>query len=402
MRCVMVRLGTSRAAARGAPILAPLVLVFACSEQTDFFGDDVSDGGSAGSASAGTGGAGSGGSGQAGSGAGAGAGGASAGSSGTGTGGAGSGGGGSGGKGEAAVGNEPNTGGTGNAGSGGTGATAGDAGEAGEFGVGGSGGDPGSSGDGGSAGAGSGEGGTSGSGGSAAGGTAGAGAGGVSGSGAAGSGGAGNAGAGAGGAGSGGKGGTAGTGGCTSNPERCDGVNNNCTGGVDEDNVCPTGCTGSTRDGHVYVLCNQTSSANQVTWSQAATRCAGTLSTAAGVTLELARIESSSENSFVLGWIQDRNLQGAGVWMGANDLDVSDSWAWGRGDARVVFFQDDSSGGHAVGNRYTDWGTGRPNGDEAMDPDESCGQFDPVYSWHWNDRPCENQPLPGYICEQKD
>jgi hypothetical protein len=231
-----------------------------------------------------------------------------------------------------------------------------------------------------------------------------AGAGGVAGVGGVAGGGAGGSGGGVGGAGSGGsdgKGGKGGSGGCASNPERCDGIDNNCGGGVDEGGVCPMSCTGATQNGRVYVLCFQTGMTTRVTWPEAATRCKGAVSTAAGVPLDLARVDSSEENNFLLEWIVARNAQ-TGIWIGANDRDVQDSWAWGTGASRVLFFQDDSSGGHAVDSRFTYWGQGRPNGDTAGDPDENCAHFDPLYDfWRWNDRGCSN-PLPGYVCEQVD
>ncbi|HEY3497323.1 MAG TPA: C-type lectin domain-containing protein, partial [Polyangiaceae bacterium] len=169
------------------------------------------------------------------------------------------------------------------------------------------------------------------------------------------------------------------------------------------DDACPSGCTGATENGHVYVLCYQSAMSSRVTWAEAASRCAGSLSTAAGVTLELARVESPDENEFLVEWIEDRNLQ-SGIWMGANDRDVDDSWSWGTGNARVVFFKDDMNGGDAVDDRFNDWGTNppRPNGDTAMDPTEDCGHFDANISWRWNDAPCEAQPMPGYVCEQVD
>lgn len=398
---------TLRGALRGARALGPLLLAIACAETTDFFGDVVpgNGGGSGmgGSFASGSGGLGgssgaTGGSDPAGGAAPMGTGGtAVAGSSAAGATAGGSGGGsGSGGTGEGAVGNEPGTGGT----KGNSGGEAGEAGSGFVSGAGGEAGEAGSSGEGGT----SGQGGTSGLGGagSGAGGTAGVsgdgtGGGGMSGGGA-GGGGAGSGGTSGGGLGGGGAGGggTGGSGGCASNPERCDGVDNNCQGGADEGSVCPTGCTAMTQLARVYVLCYRSNT--DITWPVAAETCAGTLSEAAGVRLELARIESPEENAALVQWIQSRNLQ-AGIWMGANDLDVNDTWAWGRGDSRLVFFQDDSSGGHAVDGRYNNWGSGRPNGDTMM---EDCGFFEASNAWRWSDRRCELQPLPGYLCEQAE
>ena len=103
----------------------------------------------------------------------------------------------------------------------------------------------------------------------------------------------------------------------------------------------------------------------------------------------------------MLSWIDSRSVE-TGAWIGANDRDVDDLWSWGIGNARVPFFQDDSSGGYKLDeNVFVYWGQNRPNGDVAMDPDEDCAHYDPVVDWRWNDRGCSN-PLPAFLCEQVD
>lgn len=283
-------------------------------------------------------------------------------------------------------------------GSGGFAGQAGEGGESGEPGRAGSGGASGSGGEGvagtqGEAGVG---GGTAGDGGSSAG-VAGSSGGVAGGAGNAGVGGIGGIGGAVGGDGGGGKGG-GGKGGCGAQPEVCDGVNNNCAGGIDEGNACPAGCEGATEEGRVYVLC--AGNGDSGSWQAAEMRCEGAISKAAGVAMKLALIETAKENEFLSEWVQDRNPSD-GAWMGANDLDVDNEWAWGTGAARVPFYLDKGEGnnGDVIMNRYNDWGNGRPNGDTAMQPDEDCGHFDPVYNWRWNDRRCGDS-LPAFVCEQ--
>lgn len=371
---------------RGAASWISLVAITACSSSNDFFDQPMSTGGTAmtgsGGSHAGTGGSGAigGSAGTTGGSVGASGGSANAAGNGGSAGSTGSG---------ASAGTDPGTGGSDS--QGGDGGESGDAGIAGTGGASGSGGEgtagtQGDAGHSGSAGD-SGAGGASGN----AGMSGGAGLGGL-----AGTGGVGGMGGVAGDSGSGGKGG--GKGGCGSQPEVCDGENNNCTGGADEGNACPSGCEGATEDGRIYVLCSGNAYAGS--WQAAAARCEGAIATAAGVAMKLAVIDTEDENEFLSEWVQDRNVAD-GAWMGANDLDVDNEWSWGTGASRVPFYLDKGEGnnGDVIMNRFNDWGNGRPNGDTAMQDDEDCGHFDPVYNWRWNDRRCGDN-LPAFVCEQ--
>ena len=367
---------------RGAAPWISLLAIAACSSPNDFFDQPMNMAGSS---------TGSGGTSDAG---GTGAVGGSGGTTGgvIGSGGSASGRGGSGDGGIAGTGNAAGMGaaaGT-DPGTGGSDSQAGDGGESGDSGVGGGSGASGRAGDG--------AGGTQGD----AGGSGSAGDGGVAGAGMSGSGGAaglgGSGGGGVAGAGGKGDGGKGGKGGCGSQPEVCDGENNNCTGGADEGDACPSGCEGATEDGRIYVLCAGNAYAGS--WQAAEARCEGAIATAAGTAMKLAVIETEKENEFLSEWVQDHDVAD-GAWMGANDLDVDNEWAWGTGPMRVPFYRDQGEGnnGEVIMNRFNDWGNGRPNGDTAMQDDEDCGHFDPIYNWRWNDRRCGDN-LPAFVCEQ--
>jgi len=297
------------------------------------------------------------------------------------TGGVGGASGGSGGNAGAGAGGSPLAGspGTGGVSEGGQGNETGDAGEA-----------AGGVGLGGSAGAGGSASGTSGSAGTTAG-SAGDGVGGVAGT--AGVGGAGTAGLG----GAGASGGSAGSCGST---ERCDGTDNDCDGDADEGAVCPVGCDAERYADHVYLLCDYSDQSDYVDYDQATDWCA-----AAGATLdldlvfELARIESSGENTFAKAWIA--NTSGAGmIWLGANDLDDERTWVWGRGNAAVQFFTESpQGGGMPYMGAYDDFADGRPGSGNGAD--EDCGAFDSDFAWQWNDLAC-NRGRRGFLCEQRD
>lgn len=227
-------------------------------------------------------------------------------------------------------------------------------------------------------------------------GTSGAGMGGAA-IGGAGTGGAGTGGAGTGGAGMGGAG-TGGSGGCVPTvpaTERCDGIDNNCTGGVDEGAACPDNCTGATRAGHTYLLCSFEDTSgpmNRVrTWMQALDFC-----TTRG--LGLVALESAEENQFVLAWIEKLKLTD-NVWMAANDRDSvlgpsrEGTWVWGAANGAVQFWQGDENG-MPVMMRYEDWATGEPNNMS----NEDCGVFSADHDYAWDDRVCSNT-YANFVCE---
>ena len=217
-----------------------------------------------------------------------------------------------------------------------------------------------------------------------------------SGMGGTGGGGMGGGGAGAGTSGVGGTAGVAGAGGCVPSvppTERCDGVDNNCMGGVDEGSACPDFCTGATRGGHTYLLCSfesATSGTRLRSWTQAQDFCTTR-------THGLLFVETPEENAFILEWIAKLMLEDE-VWMGANDRDSGlasneGEWVWGVANNAVQFWDGDD-GGDPVMNRYNDWADGEPNNGG----NEDCGIYASNHDYQWDDRAC-TETFANFVCE---
>jgi hypothetical protein len=216
----------------------------------------------------------------------------------------------------------------------------------------------------------------------------------------AGMGGAGTGGAGTGGAGrgGGGMGGGAGKGGCVPSvpsTERCDGIDNNCSGAVDEGTACPDNCSGATYGGHAYMFCSFENASGtgtrERTWTASQTFCQTR-------GFDLVFIESSEENAYLVDWIQRTGLEEP-VWMGANDRDPTlgltneGTWVWGSTNNAVQFWDGDQDG-EPVMNRFSDWADGEPNNSG----NEDCGLLAPEFEFQWDDRACSDA-LPNFVCE---
>jgi hypothetical protein len=256
----------------------------------------------------------------------------------------------------------------GSAGAGGSGGS--DSGAAGDTGAGGEAATGGTSGVGGGAGAGGASGGTSGTGGTS--------------------------GAGSSGGGSGGVGGAA----CVPEPERCDGVSNDCDDDVDEGDTCPVGCQARQSDGHLYLLCMRPDPDQQLDYDAATAYCEDVGSSLdLGLDFALAEVGSKPENDFLKDWISATAGSTDGmVWMAANDLEQERKWVWGRGPGAEQFFTESMlGGGMPVMMRFNDWADGRPNATNGSD--EDCGSFDSEFDWQWNDLVC-GTPRLGLLCEQ--
>ncbi len=197
----------------------------------------------------------------------------------------------------------------------------------------------------------------------------------------------------------GGTGGGAGSTDCADEPERCDGIDNNCNDEIDEDAVCPEGCAVEIDDDHTYLLCVAATKAEGLDWDGAAARCHEL-----GAELELAGsfaltwIESEEENDFLRTWLDDSLSGAAVVWIGSSDRDEENTWIWGTGSDAVQFFVGDSDGGGTpYMNRYNDWSSGSPRSLNGENQD--CGAFDTGLSLHWDDRACDSVER-GFICEE--
>ncbi len=130
--------------------------------------------------------------------------------------------------------------------------------------------------------------------------------------------------------------------------------------------IPPPSCTEEYYDGHRYLFC-----AGAKDWWSARTYCQGQ-------GLDLARIDSGSENSFV-----QKNLSG-NSWIGGQDT-TEGTWKWTVGDD--TFYQ----GGVATSGYFVDWNPGEPNNQL----DEDCLLIDKGAAW--NDTLCIGGT--NWVCE---
>jgi hypothetical protein len=201
----------------------------------------------------------------------------------------------------------------------------------------------------------------------------------------------GKAGGGKAGAGSGGDGGSGGTG-CLPSTERCDGLDNDCDGVVDEGATCPAACEGRVLGGRGYMFC--LAAAN--TFSGAITRCA-----AQG--MHLVWIESAAENAAIVSAIEASGESVDLAWIGAADRVEEGEWTWVSSltIAGTPFWSGLSAedGGASVLGGYANWGVLRPNA--GMGSAEDCATINlgrtGLESGTWNDDLCSDTS--PFICE---
>jgi hypothetical protein len=180
--------------------------------------------------------------------------------------------------------------------------------------------------------------------------------------------------------------------------EICDGVDNDCKGGVDNGNVCPSDCVGGVFGKHTYLLCHGDW---QYTRQEARAEC-NARGDELGLTLELVRVESEAENDFLMELITLID-DGHPIWMGAGDGTMTGSegegsWVWGPSDYALVFYED----GEVVGDLFANWGEDQPDdGGFSSAMSEDCAVFAPAFDYRWDDRVCSDA-TEMYLCEQLD
>ena len=159
--------------------------------------------------------------------------------------------------------------------------------------------------------------------------------------------------------------------------EACNGVDDDCDGAADSQDVCNGCAVHPGPDGRPYAFCAETS-----TWTKAYEACASMAS------YHLVTIGDATEQAFLFE-SAGRIVDGAWWWIGYHNMDASTGhepdrrWEWVDG----------------IESKYTNWGHGQP--DDAGDA-EDCGHFygDDGY---WNDLPCDDAsygdtPL-YFVCE---
>jgi len=150
-------------------------------------------------------------------------------------------------------------------------------------------------------------------------------------------------------------------------------------------------------NGHVYQF---VSAPSGIDWTNA--KAAADAMTYQGLTGYLTTITSQAENDYV-----SARLEGAG-WMGASDAASESVWKWVDGpESGTNFCTGNYSAGTPAGclansGRYSNWNSGEPNdsfNNQEADHGEDCGQFLSGASGKWNDLPCTNATLQGYVVE---
>jgi len=148
--------------------------------------------------------------------------------------------------------------------------------------------------------------------------------------------------------------------------ERCDGLDNNCNGEIDEASDCP--CDVSHRDGRAYQFCGNLAT----DWNSARLHCEQS-----GYTL--VQIDDAEEDAWLV--TQAAHFRTPFVWIGLNDKKTEGTWAWVNGDPAP----------------FQTWNVGEPNNWSGR---EDCGilYVSTEKAGKWNDRNCADA-RPQFICE---
>jgi hypothetical protein len=145
--------------------------------------------------------------------------------------------------------------------------------------------------------------------------------------------------------------------------EACDGVDNDCSGLIDQGGVCP--CPVEHYGDHAYMFCE----AYELTWSEAEAACVH-------YGYHLVTLDDEAENL----WVTDV-LDGYGEedwWCGLNDLAEEDVWVWVSGSE----------------SSYRSWASGQPNN---WLWNQHCVVLYSEGDATWNDESCSGHNR--FVCE---
>jgi hypothetical protein len=150
--------------------------------------------------------------------------------------------------------------------------------------------------------------------------------------------------------------------------EVCDTLDNDCSGGFDEGNVCA--CPGVNFAGHNYLFCLRDRN-----WSDSRNSCTGQ----GGGRYRLVIINDMAEQTFVQA---EAGALAGRWWIGLDDNDTEGDFRWVDGTPQ-------RNGGTIIS--YDNFAPGEPNNDWG----EDCGEI--RAGGLWNDRECNDDN--NFICE---
>lgn len=169
---------------------------------------------------------------------------------------------------------------------------------------------------------------------------------------------------------------------CDATTERCNGIDDDCDGSIDDSNVCPNGCSGFVIDessGLGYMYC-----VSRKDFQHARDACNDQ-------SMHLVWVDSISENQLV-----SEHLDALGddteVLIGASDQQKEGDWVWYGGGA---LFWKGNQNGNAVNGAFVAWAPGVP---DSFGGNEDCAVLNPT-TQRWSDRSCS--ATFSYVCESE-